>query len=96
MHPPADRPRLGIGAVRRWLRIPPPPVPRQPCDCAALAQQNAEMRARLELLAAVYQAADDWVTAMVAEAAPALHAAMQRAQESLEAAVRAVREADRG
>lgn len=30
--------------MRRWSRVPPPPVERRPCDCEALAEQNAALR----------------------------------------------------
>lgn len=38
--------------MRRWSRYPQPPTPRQPCDCAALVEQNATLRAQNEALRA--------------------------------------------
>lgn len=32
--------------MRRWARIPPPPVKRQPCDCEAKDEQIARLRER--------------------------------------------------
>jgi hypothetical protein len=67
--------------VRRWARVPPAPVPRRGCDCEALSAQNAELRARLELLATVFQAADAYTDCVCSEHYRELVAAVLAAGE---------------
>lgn len=66
--------------MRRWHRYPQPPAPRQPCDCAALVEQNAVLRARLRVLAAVFEAASAYVDVPCAEHYQQLEAAVLNAE----------------
>jgi hypothetical protein len=66
--------------MRRWRRYPQPPAPRQPCDCAALVDQNAVLRARLRVLAGVFEAASAYLACLSAERLEHLEAAVLNAE----------------
>jgi len=66
--------------MRRWTRYPQPPTPRQPCDCAALVEQNALLRERLRVLAGLFEAASAYVEVPCAEHHQQLEAAVLAAE----------------